>query len=111
MDVAFNLVALIRGQEAVTTPSRYVRLPVHQSKPMGAINTLIFIFYTEKGIHISDNYVLFLHDFLLKFHAVTSVFKIGYLYNNQVNFPVKTKKVNLQGKIKKFTERAILIKK
>jgi len=30
--------------------------------------------------------------------------------HNKVNFPVKTKKLNLQGKIKKFPERAILLK-
>jgi hypothetical protein len=38
----------------------------------------------------------------LKFHALTSVFKIGVTGNltgnNKVNFLVKTKKSNLQGK-------------
>jgi hypothetical protein len=32
---------------------------------------------TEKIIQISDNDVTFLHGFLLKFHALTSIFKIG----------------------------------
>ena len=44
------------------------------------------------GIQISDINVTFLHEFLLKFHALISVFKIGNL-------------------VKKFPERAILLKK
>lgn len=44
-------------------------------------------------IQISDNDVLFLHDFLFKFHALTSVFEIGKPYK------------------KKFTDREYLHKK
>ena len=33
-----------------------------------------------KTLQISNNDVTFLHDFFLKFHALTSVFKISGLY-------------------------------
>ena len=46
---------------------------------------------TEKHIQISDNDVTFLQGIFFCNQRLTSVFKIGHLYNNQVNFKGITK--------------------
>ena len=46
---------------------------------------------TKKHIQILDNDVTFLQDISFYNQRLTSVFKIGHLYNSQVNFKGITK--------------------